>query len=1096
MRGARWGRFAAVVALFAAQAAAQDAPRAPTALRCEYHVDPLAIDVQAPRFSWEVSDPRRGALQSAYEIVVALYPLPGTKAAAKSVWESGKVESRETCQIEYAGPPLTSFTRYGWRVRTYDGAGHVSPWSEPAEFGTAALGTSDWNAKWIGDSTPAPPGRRPKNGFHSQFTQKEDEQKWIQLDIGPDGEFNEIRLYPARPYDAPDQPGYLFPLRLKVWVCNYPSFDREFMKIFDETYKDIPNPGTEPLVLDVKITRYKQRYVRIGVTKMAHVEGKGYAFALAEAQLLRNDAVVSTGRPATASDSIETGGWAVANLNDDDLASHAGVVFDPLPAPILRKEFDLNAPAGRATLFASALGTYEIRINGKRVGEDQLAPGWTDYSIRAPFLAYDVTDLLHAGKNAIETQLADGWYAGRLGLSWLVPGGSTRAIYGRKPRFLARMEIERSRESTGPPRQTLVTDGTWRSTTTGPVREADLLDGEVYDARAEIPGADQPEFDASKWTPVEVANELHPRLDALACEPVRVLETLKAVAVREVKPGVHVFDLGQNMVGWCRLHVTAPAGTEITLRHAEMAGEDGSIYTANLRSAKQTDRYVCKGGGPETFEPRFTCHGFRYVEVTGLPSKPALADLEGCVVGNAAPDAGTFHASDPMLDRLWSNIRWTLRGNLLSLPTDCPQRDERLGWMGDIGAFAQTAAFQRDVAGAFTKWLQDVRDAQAEDGRYPDFAPHPYGKNDRFTGTPAWGDAGVIVPYTAWLDYGDLRIVQKQLGSMDRWLARILAKNPDFLWKNDRGNDYGDWLNGDTLVHEGWPKKGASTPGEVLATAYWAHSADLVARMAAAIGRKEDAERCRTLFENLRSAFRAAFVAEDGRIQGDSQGAYALALAFGLLDEEQQGRAFDRLVQNIEKTYGGHLSTGFTSTLPAMMELSRRGRVDLATKLALEHGFPSWGYALDHGATTLWERWDGFVPERGLQNSGMNSFNHYAFGAVGEWMMRVLGGIEPDEDHPGFGHFSVHPRAGTALSSAAASLETIRGRISSSWSRAGDAFELEVSIPPNTSATVTLPAKDAASVTEGGQPVKAASSGKGEAVLEVQAGTYRFRSRP
>jgi alpha-L-rhamnosidase len=629
----------------------------------------------------------------------------------------------------------------------------------------------------------------------------------------------------------------------------------------------------------------------------------------------------------------------------------------------------------------------------------------------------------------------------------------------------------------------------------GPVREADLLDGEVYDARAEITDADTPGFDDAKWTPVEVTGEVHPRLDALACEPVRILQTLKPVAVREVKPGVHVFDMGQNMVGWCRLHVTAPAGTEITLRHAEMADADGSIYTANLRSAKQTDRYFCKGGGPETFEPRFTCHGFRYVEVQGLPAKPAAADLEGCVVGNSAPDAGTFHASDPMLDHLWSNIRWTLRGNLLTVPTDCPQRDERLGWMGDIGAFAQTAAFQRDLSGAFPKWIGDVRDAQADDGRYPDFAPHPYGKNERFTGTPAWGDAGVIVPFTAWTNYGDRRLVTSHLDSMLRWLQRIRAKNPDLVWRNDRGNDYGDWLNGDTLVREGWPKKGASTPGEVLGTAYFAHSARLVSKMAAAVGRTEDAKSCQELFEAVRSAFRKAFVADDGTIQGDSQGAYALALGFDLLDEAQQARAIDRLVQNIEKAYGGHLSTGFTSTLPAMMELSNRGHADLATKLALAHDFPSWGYAIDNGATTLWERWDGFVPERGLQDSGMNSFNHYAFGAVGEWMMRVIAGIEPDEDHPGFAHFSVHPRAGSALSSAAASLDTIRGRISSSWSRTGDAFELEVSIPPNTSATVTLPAKDPASVTEGGQPVKAVSSGKGEAVLEVQSGTYRFRSR-
>jgi alpha-L-rhamnosidase len=634
------------------------------------------------------------------------------------------------------------------------------------------------------------------------------------------------------------------------------------------------------------------------------------------------------------------------------------------------------------------------------------------------------------------------------------------------------------------------------------VRAADLLDGVVYDARAEIGGADAPGFDDSSWKPVEVSADLHPRLDALACEPVKIIQVWKPISVKEVKPGVHVWDMGQNMVGWCRLMISAPAGTEITLRHAEMAETDGSIYTANLRSAKQTDRYVCSGAGAEVFEPRFTYHGFRYVEVKGLPRKPALTDLEGCVVGNSARYAGTFKASDPLLAQIWSNIHWTLRGNMLTVPTDCPQRDERLGWMGDMASFAQTAVFQREVAGVFAKWIRDVRDAQADDGRYPDFAPHPYGKNDRFTGTPAWGDAGVIVPWVAYLNYDDRRLVEENLDSMLRWLERIRSKNEDLVWRNNRGNDYGDWLNGDTLVHEGWPKTGATTPGEVLGTAYFAHSAKLVAKMATAVGRAEDAKRCATLFDGIRAAFQKAFVSEDGRIQGDSQGGYALALAFDLLNEDQQARAFARLTGSIENAYGGHLSTGFTSTLPALMELSKRGQIELATKLALDHRFPSWGYSIDNGATTLWERWDGFVKGRGFQDAGMNSFNHYAFGAIGEWMMRVVAGIDFDEEHPGWSHFEVHPRAGSGISSVHAERATIHGRVSSVWERSADAFDLEVGIPANTSATVTIPAKDASGLLEGGKPIQEAAPNVrvvsvkgGEAVLEVRAGHYKFQSR-
>jgi alpha-L-rhamnosidase len=1064
---------------------AQGAPLAPAGLRCEYATDPLGLDARRPRFSWEVSDPRRGAEQSAYEIDVAEEP-------GKVLWQSGKVLSRETCQVEYAGSPLESFHRYAWKVRTFDAEGHASPWSASASFGTAALDPAEWKASWIGDPAPAPRAVPARNGYHSTFAKEEDAQKWIQLDLGGHDLFNTIRLYPARPYDAPDPSGFLFPKKLKIWASDKPGFDDAYFKIVDETFREIPNPGTEPYSMKTTSTKYNMRYVRIGVTQMGHVEGKGYAFALAEVQVLDGDRLVSKGAHVTAGDSIETGEWSTANLIDGDLASHGPSGYDPLAPPILRKEFALSSPATRATIFASALGLFEIRINGKRVGADELAPGWTDYSTRAPFLAYDVTGLLRAGPNAIAVQLADGWYSGRLGLSFIVPGGPPRGIYGRKPRFLAQLSIEHE----GGARETVATDATWTSTTAGPVRAADLLDGEVYDARTEIPGLDSPGFASASWKPVEVAADLHPHLDALACEPSKIVQTLKPVSMKEPKPGVYVFDLGQNMVGWCRFRLAAPAGTEVVLRHAEMAEPDGSIYTANLRSAQQTDRYLCSGKGAEIFEPRFTYHGFRYVEVSGLPSKPALEDLEGCVVSNSARDAGTFRASDPLLERLWTNARWTLRGNLLSVPTDCPQRDERLGWMGDIAAFAQTAAFQQDLAGFFPKWLRDVRDAQADDGRFPDFAPHPYGKNVRFTGTPAWGDAGVVVPWVAWVNYGDKRLLESHLDAMLRWLEWIRSKNPDLVWRNDRGNDYGDWLNGDTLVREGWPKEGAATPGEVLATAMFARSAALVARMAAVVGRAEDAKKCADLAVGIRAAFRKAFVGEDGSLTTATQGACALALASGALEPPQQDRALDALVRSIDGAYAGHLSTGFTSTLPALMELSNRGRADLATKLALDHRFPSWGYAVDNGATTLWERWDGFVPERGLQDSGMNSFNHYAFGAIGEWMVRAAAGIEPDEEHPAWSHFRVHPRAGPALTSAAATLDTIRGRISSTWSRTGDAFDLEVSIPPNTSATVTLPAKDPASVTEGGNRIPAVSTGNGEAVLELRAGTYHLRSRP
>ncbi len=1077
-------------------AGVDDAPLAPAALQCESKVDPLAIDAQRPRFSWEVSDPRRGAVQSAYEIAV-------TDGAA-SVWASGKVASGETCQIEYAGKPLASFHRYAWKVRTYDADGHASPWSDEASFGTGALDPKDWQAQWIGDPTPAPPVHPERNGFRTNFSKDPNERKWIQIDFGGPGIFDEVRLHPAHPKGEDPKKAYLFPLQVEVWISNDPTFAKNQVRVFYQVDDDIQDPGSAPFVFKAKETHYKSQYVRLIVTKSPEIEGKGAAFALAELELLRDGGEVSTQALFTASDSVENGAWGILNLNDGEKTSQPLRGYEPLPAPTLRKEFEIAAPAARATLYASALGVHAIRINGKRVGEDELSPGWTDYGQRVPYLAYDVTGLLHSGKNAIAVQLADGWYAGRLGLSWIAPNSTPRAIYGRLPRFFAQLEVD---PAGGGGHRTFTTDATWRATTAGPVREADLLDGERYDARAELRGVDEVGFDDSKWANAIVASDVHPHLEALACEPVHVVQTKKAVALTEPSPGTWIFDLGQNMGGWCRLNVRAPAGTEIKLRHGEMLDKDGTLYTANLRSAAQTDHFVAAGprkdAEVEVFEPRFTYHGFRYVEVTGLPSKPELEDLVGCAVGNGARYAGTFHASEPMLDKIWSNIHWTLRANVGSVPTDCPQRDERLGWMGDVAAVAQTAVFQRDLASYFSKWTQDIRDAQATDGRFPDFAPHPYGKNERFTGTPAWGDAGVIVPWTSWVNYGDRRIVEANLDAMLRWLEHVRSKNPDLLWKNDRGNDYGDWLNGDTLVHEGWPKTGASTPGEVLGTAYFARSAALVAKMAAAIGRTEDAKKCADLAEGIRAAFRKAFVSEDGKIAGNSQGAYALALDFDLLDAAGRKTAFDRLAKNVEGAYGGHLSTGFASTLPALVELSKGGRHDLAAKLVLGKTFPSWGYEIENGATTLWERWDGFVKDRGFQDPGMNSFDHYAFGAVGEWMMRMLAGIDFDPEHPGWSRFTIHPRPCAGLASVHAERASIRGRIVSGWSLAEGAFDLEVAIPANTSATVVLPARDGAKLEEGGRPiadaapnVKVLSVKDGEATLDVRAGRYKFRSVP
>ncbi len=476
----------------------------------------------------------------------------------------------------------------------------------------------------------------------------------------------------------------------------------------------------------------------------------------------------------------------------------------------------------------------------------------------------------------------------------------------------------------------------------------------------------------------------------------------------EPKPGVYVFDMGQNMVGWCRLRADAPAGTKITVRHAEMLDKDGMIYTANLRGAEQVNQYTWRGG-EAALEPHFTYHGFRYVEVTGLPGRPAHDAILGRVFHSAAPRAGWFSCSNELANRIMRCVEWSQRGNMMSVPTDCPQRTEREGWMGDIQAFAQTAIFDRDMAAFFTKWIADVRDSQADDGRYPDMAPHLADPNKIMSGVPAWGDAGIVVPWRMYQNYADARLLEQHFDSARRWIEFIHRNNPDLLWRKNRGNDYGDWLNGDELAVKGYPRGISGVPHEVLATAFFAHSAGIVAKMADVLGRKDDAATYRNLAAGIRAAFNRAYVAPDGRIQGDTQAGYALALHFNLLDEPLRPRAVQRLLEAI-KRFNNHPSTGMQATHRMLLELTRAGHHDEAWRLVHLRTVPSWGYMVEMGATTMWERWDGYVQGRGFQDPGMNSFNHWAFGSVGEWVWRELAGINPDDEQPGYKHFVIRPR--------------------------------------------------------------------------------------
>jgi alpha-L-rhamnosidase len=1053
--------------------------------RCEYQVDPLGIDVARPRLSWTLRSGERGQGQSAYQVLVASSP-DGLARDQGDLWDSGRVASDQTIHVEYAGKPLGSRRQCFWKVRAWDNGGQASAWSQPARWTMGLLAPGDWGAKWIAYFNPAdPPLVGSHNGYHCEMANKPDLVKWVAIDLGHEQTIDAVRMYPARPYDYPDTPGFLFPLRFKVEAAGKADFS-DAKVVVDRTAADVPNPRTDaPLY---RFPPLAARHVRLTVTRLAHRDANNYGVALAELEVLAGAKNVALHAAVTASDSIEAGGWSKNKLVDGRLRSEQGADVGQQPATMLRKQFELRGQVRRAVVSVTGLGLYELSINGRRVGDHVLAPEYTRYSKRIQYQTYDVTSLVRAGGNAVGAQLGGGWWTGPL---MCMPTPENRRFC-----LLMRLDVELADGST----QTIVSDPSWQATNAGPIRRAGIYFGETYDATQEQPGWNLPGFAAAGWRPAYVlphpADAEHAALAAQSNEPIRVIEERWPVAMTEPKPGVHIFDMGQNMVGWCRLTANAPAGAKINVRYAEVLNDDGTIYTANLRGAAQINEYTWRGG-PATLEPHFTYHGFRYVEVTGLPGRPAKDAVVGRVFHSASPEAGTLSCFNELLNKIVHCICWVQRANMMSVPTDCPQRTERLGWMGDIQAFSQTAVFQRDMAGFFTKWVADIRESQADDGRYPDVAPHISDPNQAFSGVPAWGDAGTVVPWRMYQNYADTRLLAEHFASAKGWVDFIARNNPNLLWQKNRGNDYNDWLNGDVTNVAGYPRGISVIPNEVFATAFFAYSTDIVARMARVLGRADEAAKYGKLRAGIKAAFGKAFVTPDGRIKGDTQSGYALALRFDLLEPPLRPKAMEHLLAAIAK-YKSHPSTGIQSTHHMLLELSLGGQHAEAYRLMNLRTAPSWGYMVEQGATTIWERWDGYVKGRGFQDPGMNSFNHWAFGAVGEWVWRELAGLNPDDDQPGYKHFFIRPRPCGELKWLKSRYESIHGPIQSDWKIAGGRFQLRVEIPANTSATVYVPAGNAAAVTESDKPAAQAPGVKflkmddGNAVFAVQSGVYEF----
>ncbi len=750
---------------------------------------------------------------------------------------------------------------------------------------------------------------------------------------------------------------------------------------------------------------------------------------------------------------------------------------------MLRHEFKAKGGIERARAYVTSHGLYEMLLNGQRVGDQVFTPGWTSYNKRLQYQVYDVTPLLRNGDNALGVTLGNGWYRGFL--AWQ----DRRNIYGDRLALLCQVKITYKDGS-----EAIVgTDASWKAST-GPILMSEIYHGETYDARLEKAGWATAGFADGGWSKVKVADHRKDDLIAPAGPPVRKVEELKPVKVMKTPAGETVVDLGQNMVGWVRLKAQGPAGTTITLRHAEVLDKAGNFYTENLRAAKATLKYTMKGGGPETFEPHFTFFGFRYVAVAGFPGEVTPESLTGVVIHSDMARASEFETSKPLVNQLQHNIIWGQKGNFLDVPTDCPQRDERLGWTGDAQAFSRTAAFNMDVAGFFTKWLKDVAADQFASGSVPHVVPNvlPDFEGGSPGGAAGWADVAVIIPWNMYLSYGDKRVLESQYDSMVKWVNYEKTRaGDDYIWDGDF--HFGDWL---AFASNASDYPGATTGKDFIATAFFAHSTDLLQRAALVLGKKDDAARYGEQFGRIKSAFRREFVTDTGRVGEDTQTAYALALQFDLLPDDLRPVAAKRLAQEVRTRK--HLTTGFLGTPYLCHVLVRYGYLDEAYMLLNREEYPSWLYPVKQGATTIWERWDGQKPDGTFQNAGMNSFNHYAYGAIGEWMYRVMAGIEIDEGAPGYKHILIQPRPGGGFTSVTASHQTPYGKVSSAWTLKDGAFELAVEIPANTRATVRLPGAQLASVTEGGKAL-AAGNGLGApkqdgtvVAVDVGSGQYRF----
>ena len=750
------------------------------------------------------------------------------------------------------------------------------------------------------------------------------------------------------------------------------------------------------------------------------------------------------------------------------------------PAILFRNQFSINKKITSATLYITAHGMYEVQLNGNKVGDAYLTPGWTSYNKRLQYQVYDVTNMLSNGDNAIGATVGNGWYRGYL--AW----EDNKNIYGNKLGLLAQLNITYSNGTS----ETIVTDEKWKSAT-GAIKSVEIYHGETYDAREEKSGWSKAGFYDAGWKGVNLPTVAFNNLVATENEPVKKHETFKAIKLITTPAGEKVLDFGQNLVGWVVVNASGSAGDKIVIKHAEVLDKAGNFYTENLRAAKATATYILKGGAPESFEPHFTFYGFRYIKIENYPGEIKPENFTAVALYSDMKPTGTFTSSNALINQLQHNIQWGQRGNFLDVPTDCPQRDERLGWTGDAQAFSRTATFNFGVNNFFLKWMKDVAADQGADGKIPFVVPNVLGPGAG--GSTGWADVATIIPWNIYLAYGDKRILENQYPSMKAWVKYMTDSSKNDLWNH--GFHFGDWLF--YRPFDDNDGRSAVTDKYLIAQCFYANSVQLLINTAKVLNNTADEAMYTALLKKVKDAFLREYLTPNGRLISGTQTAYVLALNFDMLPENLRTQAAERLAENV-KSYDNHLTTGFLGTPYLCHVLTRFGYTDIAFKLLLQEDYPSWLYPVKMGATTIWERWDGQKPDSSFQTPGMNSFNHYAYGAIGDWMYRKLVGLDTYEDGVGYKHIKIMPHIGGGFTNASASLQTYYGTVSSGWKIENDKLLMDIEIPANTTATVYVPAANAGTITESGKAVstltdvKVSGTENGYVVLQVGSGVYHF----